>query len=215
MDIIYLGYSSFRIRGKEVALVTDPFDPQMVGLKYPRVSADIVTISHDHKDHSRKEMVSEVKKVVDGPGEYEILGISLIGISTYHDDKKGKLRGKNTVYVIEVDGLRLAHLGDLGHKLSERILEAMGSIDILMIPVGGEYTIGPAVAAEVVRSIEPIITIPMHYQMKGLKPDLFNKLAKVDPFLSGLGLPVERLEKLSLKKEGLGEDQKVVVLEKK
>lgn len=215
MDITFLGHSSFRIRGKEAVLVTDPFDPQMVGLKYPRVTADVVTISHDHKDHNQKEMVSGARKVVDGPGEYEILGISIIGISTYHDDKKGELRGKNTVYVIELDGLRLAHLGDLGHKLSERILEAMGSIDILMIPVGGEYTIAPAVAAEVVRSFEPIITIPMHYQVKGLKPDMFNKLSKVDPFLSDLGLPVDRLEKLSVKKEGLGEDQKVVVLEKK
>ncbi len=215
MEITLLGHASFRIKGKKATIVTDPFNSDMVGLKYPRQSADIVTVSHDHSDHNEVGNVSSVKKVIGGPGEYEILGASFIGISTYHDDKKGELRGKNTIYVIEVDGLRLAHLGDLGHKLSEKVLEMIGNIDILMIPVGGEYTIGPEAAVEVVRSIEPTITIPMHYQVRGMKPDLFNKLEKVDHFLSDLGLPVEKLPKLIIRKETLGEDQKIIVLGKK
>ncbi len=215
MDITYLGHSSFRIKGKTASLITDPYDVQKVGLKYPRISAEIVTVSHDHTDHNMVENVSGVKKVIDGPGEYEVLGISIIGIGTFHDEKKGGLRGKNTIYVIEVDGLRIAHLGDLGHKLTDKILSVMGNIDILLVPVGGEYTVGPAVAADIVRSIEPGIVIPMHYQVAGLKQDTFKKLEKVEPFLSDLGLPIEKLDKLTVKKESLDIENKVVVLGKK
>ena len=215
MELTYLGHSSFRLKGKNVSLVTDPFDPAMVGLKYPRVQADIVTVSHDHKDHNNIKAISQVEKIVDGPGEYEIQGVSIVGVKSYHDNKKGTLRGKNTVFVIEFDGLRIAHLGDLGHKLSERILGEMGTIDILLIPVGGEYTIGPSEAGEVVRSLEPKIIIPMHYNTKGLKADVFGKLENEKPFLSELGLPVENLDKLSIRKENIGEDQRVVILSKK
>ena len=215
MDITFLGHSSFRIKGKNVTLVTDPYYAKLVGLKYPRVSADIVTVSHGHDDHNKVENVSGVKKVISGPGEYEIMGVSIIGIASFHDDKKGKLRGKNTVYVIEMDGLRLVHLGDLGHKLSDNILEGIGNVDVLMIPVGGEYTIGPSTAADIVRDVEPRTTIPMHYQMKGLNPEIFGKLTSVDAFLSDVGLSAETMDKLTIKKESLGEDQKVVVLERK
>ncbi|MFV1917047.1 MAG: MBL fold metallo-hydrolase [Patescibacteria group bacterium] len=215
MDITYLGHSSFRLRGKNASLVTDPFDPKMVGFKFPKVSADIVTVSHDHGDHNQAEIIGGVNKVIKGPGEYEISGVSVIGISTFHDDNKGSLRGKNTVYVIEMDRLRIAHLGDLGHKFSESVREEMGDIDILMIPVGGEYTISPATAGQITRDIEPNICLPMHYQMRGLDPKTFAKLEGVDQFLNDLGLPVERLDKLSVKKESLGEEQKVVVLNKK
>src|SRR3989344_7397522 len=103
MDISYLGHSSFLISGKSSKVVTDPFDPKMVGLKYPKVSAQIVTISHDHEDHNKQELVTEVKKVINGPGEYEIEGISILGYSSFHDDQKGQKRGKNIIYVIEVD----------------------------------------------------------------------------------------------------------------
>ncbi len=212
MDITFLGPASFRLKGKTASLVTDPFDPQMVGLKFPKVSADIVTVSHEHKDHNQVELVRDVKKAVSGPGEYEINEVSIIGLSSYHDDKKGKLRGKNTIYVIEMDGLRIVHLGDLGHKLSEKVLEQIGDVDILMIPVGGEYTLGPAEAAEVVRSIEPKIVIPMHYQRPSLNPETFGKLAPVDSFLTQMGLPTERTNKLSIKAETIGEEQKVVIL---
>ena len=214
MDITFLGHSCFRLRGEKATVVTDPYDSDMVGLKLARLSADILTISHDHTDHNNADLVSGVKKVVSGPGEYEIQGVSIIGIATFHDDKKGKLRGKNTVYVIEIDGLRVAHLGDLGHKLDEPTLERIGTIDILMIPVGGEYTIGPQQAVEIARVIEPVVVIPMHYQMTGLNPKTFAALVKEDEFVNSLGLPSERLDKLTVRKEILGEDQRVVVLEK-
>ncbi len=196
-------------------MVIDPYDSDYIGLKFPKTSADIVTISHDHKDHNKSDAVKDVRMVVDGPGEYEIAGISIIGISTYHDDKKGEVRGKNTIYVIEIDSLRVVHLGDLGHKLSEKQLVAIGDVDVLMIPVGGGYTISPAQAVEEVRNIEPKIVIPMHYQTQGLKPELFKKLAPYKTFVGDLGLPVENFQKLSIKKVTLGEEQKVVILAKK
>jgi len=184
-------------------------------LKFPKISADLVTVSHAHDDHSFVQAVSGVKKIIDGPGEYEIAGVSIIGSRTYHDSKKGVERGKNTIYVIEMDDLRLVHLGDLGHRLSEDMLEELGEVDVLMIPVGGVYTIGPGEAGEIVRDIEPAITIPMHYKTPGLNPDTFGELSSVDEFLKETGLPVERIEKLSIKKSELGEEMKVVVLEKK
>lgn len=215
MDIIFLGHSSFGLRGSTASLVTDPFDPQMVGLKYPKVEADIVTISHDHNDHNRADLIKGVKRVVTGPGEYEIMGVSVIGIASFHDEKKGGLRGNNTMYVIEMDGVRVVHLGDLGHKLKDSAFSEVGDIDVLMIPVGGEYTISPSTAVSIVQAIEPEIVIPMHYQMQGLDPKTFSKLAEVDSFLKELGHSVERLPKLSIKKESLLGEQRVVVLEKR
>ena len=213
MDISYLGHSSFRLKSKDATTVTDPFDPKMVGLKYSGIEADIVTISHLHEDHSRADLVKGTRKIVDGPGEYEIMGVSIIGLSSFHDAKKGAERGPNTIFVFEIEGLRLAHLGDLGHALSQELVEDMGGIDILMIPVGGFYTIGPEEAADVVREIEPKIVIPMHYQLPGLNPETFSKLYGVEAFLKEMGLPVENLPKLSIKKEEPSEGSKVVVLE--
>ena len=215
MDITFLGHSSFRLKGKTATVVTDPFDPKTVGLKFPKVTADIVTVSHQHEDHNQADLVKGVKRLVSGPGEYEIMGVSIIGIPTFHDEEKGAKRGKNTIYVYEMDGLRLVHLGDLGHKLHEKILEKIGDIDILMVPVGGEYTIGPTEAVEVARAIEPKIVIPMHYQMPGLNPATFAKLSSTKPFLAEIGLLVEKTNKLSVKKENIGEESRVILLEKK
>ena len=128
MDIIYLGHSSFRIKGKTTSLVTDPYDSKYVGLKYPSVKADIVTVSHHHDDHDKHELVKDVWKVVDGPGEYEIKGVSIIGIRTYHDNNKGKDRGVNKMYLIEMDGIIVVHLGDLGHKLERKTIEDIGDV---------------------------------------------------------------------------------------
>jgi L-ascorbate metabolism protein UlaG (beta-lactamase superfamily) len=215
MDITYLGHSSFRLKSKTASLITDPFDPKMVGLPFPKVSADIVTISHNHGDHNKANLVKDVKRVVNGPGEYEINEVSILGFASFHDDKKGKLRGRNTIYVFEMEGLRIAHLGDLGHKLSEKMIEKIGDIDILMIPVGGEYTIDASVAAEIVRAIEPTLTIPMHFKTPKHNPQTFSKLATEEPFLKELGLPVEKLNKLTVSVGSIGEDQKIILLEAK
>lgn len=215
MDITYLGHSSFRLHGKQATVVCDPFDPDMVGINFKKVLSDIVTISHDHKDHSFLDGVEGVKMVVSGPGEYEISGVSIVGIPTFHDNKKGAERGKNTVFVIEIDNLRIAHLGDLGHVLSEKILEEIGAIDILMVPVGGEYTIGPNEAIEIARAIEPSVIIPMHYLSEGMKGEVFGKLSQVDEFLKDIGLTVEREDRLVYRKGDLQGEEKVVVLSRK
>lgn len=215
MDITFLGHSAFKLRGKKTSLVTDPYDSDYVGLKFPKTSADIVTISHNHKGHNKAGAVKDVRMVIDGPGEYEIAGVSIIGISTYHDNKKGESRDKNTVYVIEIDGLRVVHLGDLGHKLSESQLDMIGDVDVLMVPVGAEYTMTCSQAVEEVRKFEPKIILPMHYRMVGLKPELSKKLVSYKAFVGDLGLPVEKSQKLSVKKVSLGEEQKVVILAKK
>lgn len=213
MDIQYLGHASFIIKGKNASIVTDPFDPQMVGIRFPSVSSTIVTVSHEHDDHNKAELVSGVKKIIRGPGEYEIEGISIIGIPSFHDKKKGEERGKNTIYVFEIDGLRVAHLGDLGHELEDEKVEAMGDINVLMIPVGGVYTIGPQEASEVARAIEPNIIIPMHYQVPGLNPQTFGKLKDEKAFISELGLPERREKRLSLKAGETGETSEVAVLD--
>ncbi|OGM21098.1 hypothetical protein A2714_02065 [Candidatus Woesebacteria bacterium RIFCSPHIGHO2_01_FULL_38_9] len=215
MDITYLGHSSFKLKGRLASVVTDPYDPNKVGLKYPKTEAEVVTISHPHDDHNFIEGVSNTRKVIDGPGEYEISGVSIVGISTFHDDKKGEIRGKNTIYIYEIDGIRCVHLGDLGHKLSEDIQEEIGTTDILMIPVGGVYTVGPAEAAEIVRQVEPLITIPMHFKAPGQNVSTFGQLAPVEEFLNLIGLPVEKMEKLSIKRSEFTEEQKVIVLERK
>ena len=215
MEITYLGHSSFLLKGKKAKVVTDPFDPEMVGFKFPRISADIVTVSHHHEDHNKIELVTDTKRVIEGPGEYEIGGVSLLGFKTYHDDKKGEERGKNTVYVIEIDELRIAHLGDLGHKLKESLVDALGEIDVLIIPVGGYYTLPPMDAVSVVQAIEPHIIIPMHYQIEGLKKETFEKLENAEPFIKELGFPIEKTDKLSVNKIDLEGESKVVVLERK
>ncbi len=215
MDITYLGHSSFKLKGKNATVITDPFDPTMVGLKYPMQEADIVTVSHQHPDHNKVEHIKNVQRVIDAPGEYEIAGVSIIGVPSFHDDKKGEERGKNTIFVYEIDDLRLAHLGDLGHKLSADSLEEIGNIDILMIPVGGKFTINSEIAVEVVRSIEPSIIIPMHYMVEGLNPQTFEGLEKVEEFVNAAGVPSETVDKLTIKKSDIGEEQKIVILEKK
>ena len=216
MDIVYLGHSSFKLKGKKATVITDPFDPVYVGLKYPKNDADIVTVSHNHNDHNKVDLIDNVKMVINGAGEYEIMGVSIIGIETDHDASGGEERGKNIVFILEVDGLRIAHFGDLGHKLSEKLMEQMGDIDVLMIPVGGEYTIGHKQAVDIAKEFESPYVLPMHYKMPGMNEEVFGKLSGVDEFLKELGYEVERSDKLNIKKELVNHDQrKTVVLEKK
>ena len=217
MEISYLGHSSFRIKTKSAVVVTDPFDPQMVGFKYSGAEAEIVTVSHQHSDHNAVSKVSGVKKVVEGPGEYEISGISIIGYQSFHDNKKGEERGKNVIYVIEAEGLRIVHLGDLGHAISDDLVSEMGPIDMLMIPVGGFYTINPKEAVEISSKIDPYFILPMHYKDSGINEKEFADLEPKETFLKEVGLTVEVLPKFSIKKEDIIENQstKVIVLERK
>jgi L-ascorbate metabolism protein UlaG (beta-lactamase superfamily) len=212
MEINYLGHSAFKIKGKTVTVVTDPYD-ERAG-KFPKdIEVQILTISHEHSDHNQKEKVKGNPFVIRGPGEYEVGGVSVIGVQTFHDAQNGKERGVNTVYVIEIDGLRIAHLGDLGHKLSQEQLEEMGAIDVVMVPIGGTYTLGPKEAVEVVRQADPWIVIPMHYRFEG---ETFGMLSGLDDFLKEVGKSeTVPIPKLMISGDRLPEDMQVVVLERK
>lgn len=211
MEITYLGHSSFLIKGKTASIVTDPFDSKMVGIDFPKVRADIVTLSHNHGDHNFVSGVGDVHKVINGPGEYDVAGVSIFGYRTFHDDSGGTKRGVNVIYVSEMDGIVFSHLGDLGHKLEESLVNTMGDVDVLFIPVGGEYTIGPKEAAEVVGQIEPKLIIPMHFASSKLNKEVFSKLASVDEFVKLLGLGSQKVDKLQIKREDLSEEQKIVL----
>jgi L-ascorbate metabolism protein UlaG (beta-lactamase superfamily) len=211
MEISYLGHSSFRIKTKTGTVVTDPFSSEMVGFKFPRVEADIVTVSHQHKDHNLVEAVDGEPLVISLPGEYEIKGISIFGYSSFHDESQGAERGENTIFVIEAEGLRVCHLGDLGALPPAKVMEEIIGVDVLMVPVGGKYTLGPKEAIEAVNQIEPSIVLPMHF-----KAGAMTDLADLEAFLSEMGAEkAEKLDKLSVTKDKLSEETKVVVLERK
>lgn len=214
MEITHLGHASFKIKGKNVTIVTDPFNPQMMGIKFPKVEADIVTISHNHEDHNFLGIVDGQPIIVNGPGEYEIKGVKIIGVAAYHDSSKGSQRGKNTVYRILVDGISIVHCGDLGHKLDDNQLEMLEGANILMIPVGGFYTIDASVASEVVSQINPTIIIPMHYNTPGLDQKIFSKMTGVETFLKEMGKEsIVPQPKLVVTKDKLPAEPMVVILE--
>lgn len=218
MEIYYLGHSSFRIKGKDATVVSDPYNQVKVpdfGLKFPKVEAQVVTVSHLHPDHNAPELVEGKPFVVSGPGEYEIKGVSIFGFPSFHDGKLGKERGVNTIYLIEMDGLRICHLGDLGEMLSDQKLEEIDGVDILMIPVGGFYTIGPKEASELVTKIEPLIVIPMHFRTDKTGSE-FAKLSTVEDFLKESGVESALpLPKLVITKDKLPEERQVVLLDTK
>lgn len=214
MEISPLGHASFRIKGKQANIITDPFDPSMVGLKFPKTQADIVTISHEHQDHNFPSNIEGAEIVLTGPGEYEIKGVSIRGVATYHDDDKGNKRGKNILFYFIVDGIALLHCGDLGHKLSEDQAEAFPVVDILMIPIGGTYTIDAKTACQVVQQLEPKIVIPMHYNHAKLNQQVFGGLLGVTDFLKEMGKEgIEAVPKLTITRERLPQELQVVVLE--
>ncbi len=216
MDITFLGHSTFKIKAKNATVITDPYDPKMLGLKFPKTPGDIVTISHEHPDHNSLDQVSDIRRAIKGPGEYEILGVSMIGLPSYHDDKEGAERGKNTIFVFEMDNMRIAHLGDLGHTLSDKLVEEIGTIDILLIPVGGFYTINTEQALSVFRAIDPSIVIPMHYKEAGINPEIAENLTSEEEFVKQSGLTLEKMDKLSIKKIDIPEEgQRLIVLERK
>jgi L-ascorbate metabolism protein UlaG (beta-lactamase superfamily) len=207
LDVTWLGQSCFRLRGKSAAVVTDPFPPAL-GPKL-RLEGNLVTVSHPHENHSHVQSVKDAY-VIEGPGEYEVAGVTVRGLPTYHDGQQGAEHGRNTVYVIEVDEVRVCHLGDLGHALDDRALETIGNVDVLLVPVGGGTTLDGAKAAEVCRQVEPRYVVPMHFG----HPALRTELAPVGRFLNEMGVPEsEPQSKLTVQASSAEAETKVVVLE--
>lgn len=213
MEITYLGHSSFKLSTKYVKIITDPFDPQMVGFPFPKQEADIVTVSHNHSDHNAVEMIEGSPLVLRIPGEYEKKGVRITGFEWYHDKKKGLERGPNILFRIELEGISMLHCGDLGQKFSEDLIEEIGSLDVLFIPVGGVYTIGPDEAEAIISELEPKIVIPMHYRTEKHNENIFKELFSIDEFLKKRGVSgVEPVHKISLKPEDFFEDDKKIVV---
>ena len=210
MDVTWLGHGCFRLRGRSAAVVTDPYPPA-IGLKLSRLDADLVTVSHEHENHNYTQVVRDAYEIR-GPGEYEVAGVSVIGVPTFHDAEKGAKHGRNTVYLIEIDDVRICHLGDLGHALEDAEAEAIASPDVLLIPVGGHTAINAAQAAEVVRQLEPRFVVPMHYAIPGLKLELDT----LDRFLKEMAVTSSEPQvKLSVQASSGEYETKVVVLEPK
>ena len=209
MDISWLGHSCFRIRGSHATVITDPYPPSL-GYSLGKPIARIVTVSHQHPGHSYVQGISDEPRQVTGPGEYEISGVLIIGIATFHDGEKGRKRGSNTAYLMEVDEVSVCHLGDLGHVLTTEQVEELGSVDVLLLPVGGVSTINAPMAAEVVRQIEPKVVVPMHYKTAALN----RELEPVERFLKEMGVKeVNSQPKLSFTKPSLPATMQVFLLD--
>jgi L-ascorbate metabolism protein UlaG (beta-lactamase superfamily) len=216
MEITYLGHSSFKIKGKNATVVTDPFFPEMLGIKYPKTEADIVTVSHQHRDHNFIETIGGGPFIISLPGEYELKEVSVFGYPSYHDSKKGEERGQNTIFLIEIDGIKICHLGDLGGPLSPKTLDEVSIADILMIPVGGKVTLNAKEAVELIKQAEPLIVIPMHYKTPQLNQEKFGDLSDVDVFLKEMDATTpEKSDKLILTKDKLPAETKVILMERK
>jgi len=208
MEISWLGYSCFRLKGKSSTIITDPYPPDL-GYSASNLEANIVTVSHDHPEHSYTQSVKGNPRLVRRPGEYEIGGVLIIGISTFHDQENGAARGKNNVFAIEIDDISVCHLGDIGQSLNSNQIEELGNIDVLLVPVGGFTTIGASQAATLVRNMEPKIVIPMHYKTLTLTKELDG----VDKFLKEMGLNEAIPQpKLNITKASLPLTTQVIVL---
>lgn len=215
MNIQYYGHSCFKLTTKpagrgqeEVVVFFDPFDKK-IGLRPPQGQADIVLISHAHHDHNNTESLKGDFRVIDIPGEYSVSGINILGVDSYHDSEKGALRGHNTVFSLESEDIKVCHMGDLGEELETKQMEEIDDVDVLMIPIGGTYTIDAKKAIEIVKKIEPKIVIPMHYKIEGSTVDIEDEKG----FCEEIGnCSREKISRLNLKKKDLEEKKMEVVL---
>jgi L-ascorbate metabolism protein UlaG (beta-lactamase superfamily) len=215
MKIKWYGHAAFLITSDQgVKIITDPYEPGAFGgqLTYGQIKdqADIVIISHDHADHNDTKSLPGSPEIIKGSGSKSVQGISIKGISTYHDPSKGSERGDNTIFTLSVDGMKICHLGDLGHILSEKELAEIGPVDLLLIPVGGYFTIDPKEATRVAEQIKPKILIPMHFKTKKCG----FPIAPVEDFLKGKSNPKRpKASEVALEKRGLPQQMEILVLE--
>jgi len=209
MDITWYGHACFRLNERNIVAVTDPFGEDQ-GFVRPRIRADLVTISHDHAGHDNRIGFRGGPRFFDGPGEYEVKGVFVTGVATYHDGRSGATRGRNTVFLFEFNGLTVCHLGDLGHVPTQSQVEALSDVDVLLIPVGGVHTIDASKATEVISLIEPRLVIPMHYKT----PEEMVRLHTVTRFFKAMGLaPIPPVPGLRVTKSSLPPETQIVLLD--
>jgi L-ascorbate metabolism protein UlaG (beta-lactamase superfamily) len=211
MEIVWYGHSCFRfIERGMAAVVTDPFDSDVVGYEPLKLRADIVTVSHDAPGHNFTSAVKGTSHKLTGPGEYEIGGVFITGVQTDVNNKKSIEKQRNTLFLFDFEGLTIAHLGDLNQVPLQSEVEALGTVNVALVPVGSGNGLNAAKAAEVISLLEPNIVIPMHYANQAGKLEL-DSLAK---FLKEMGLPThETVPSLKVTRSGLPDETKVVVLD--
>lgn len=209
MNIRWLGHSCFLFTNLEgLRVLTDPFN-EKVGYPVPHIETDIVTVSHHHNDHDSVQVLPGKPQIADGEGPHNFSGLSIQGTATFHDAEQGAKRGKNTLFTFAMDGVRIVHLGDLGHLLTTNNLARVGQVDIACVPVGGFYTIDAEQAFKVVQQLNPKIVLPMHYKLN----DTFSlPIEGIDHFLAFFD-HVERLKTLDITSASLPQFQETVVLE--
>jgi L-ascorbate metabolism protein UlaG (beta-lactamase superfamily) len=208
LEIAWLGHACFRIKGRDATIITDPYE-RSLGLNLGRQTAEIVTVSHDTPNHGATDQVVGQPRIVRGPGEYEIRGVMISGVSTAGERTPSGF-SRNTAYAIEIDELLVCHLGDLGKTLTADQIEALKDADVLLVPVGGLCTVSPAEAAEVVSQLEPKLVVPMHYQVPGINLNL----EPLDRFCREMGVEEVRTQpKLTVTRSSLPDETTVTVLE--
>ncbi len=207
MNINWYGQSCFRIESKDRSILIDPFHKD-IGLRAPKINDQVVLVTHEHYDHNSVETADEKSFVVRTPGEYEKSGVYIQGISSFHDNAHGTQRGYNTIYIIRMDGIKLCHLGDLGqHQLTADQVDEIGDVDVLFIPIGGNYTIDGKEAVGIIKQIEPKIIIPMHYKVPGLIIDIDGP----EKFLKEIGMTPEEVDEFKVNEKTLPTDEMKLV----
>ncbi|MBQ8375174.1 MAG: MBL fold metallo-hydrolase [Clostridia bacterium] len=212
MKIQYLGHSCFKLtESTGTTVITDPYKKE-IGIELPEgLTADAVTISHSHYDHDNPSAIGGNPQVIRKEGFYELPGVEITGIKSYHDTAEGKLRGENVIYKFRMDGMEICHLGDLGEECSSELIEMLLPVNILLIPVGGTYTIDAEQAKEYVDRIMPDIVIPMHYRSKRLTIDLDRAQGFLDEF-DDEDVDVCRKDVLEFSRDDLTEEKTKIIL---
>lgn len=217
MLIQYYGQSCFKITSKpggratdDIVLFFDPFGKEL-GIRPPQGQADIVFVSHEHFDHNNVEALKGEPTIINVPGEYAVKGINVVGIDSFHDMEEGRTKGHSTIFILEAEELKICHLGDLGSELTGKQLEEIDGVDVLFIPVGGNYTIDGKKATELIKKIEPAIVIPMHYKVEGSTAEIDD----LQKFCTEIGnCPKEKTAKLNIKKKDLeGKNMEVIIMD--
>lgn len=211
MKIKYLGHSSFKLtESTGTSVITDPYSPE-VGFRMPEATADAVTVSHHHFDHDNVKAVGGNPKIIDNEASYDLPGVEIHAIKSFHDGVRGKKRGENVIFKFRMDGLDICHLGDLGEACTAELIELILPVDVLLIPVGGNYTIDAETAKEYVDRLMPEIVIPMHYRMKDTKIDI----EKVDEFINLFDdelVTEEDTDEIELSRSDLTGETRIIVL---
>jgi L-ascorbate metabolism protein UlaG (beta-lactamase superfamily) len=206
LQIRWHGHACFEITN-DVTLVTDPHDGKSIGIPAPSVSGDIILVSHDHFDHNSVKSVEKIdSKVVTDPRKRNISNIEIRGVESFHDEANGTKRGSNIIYKFIVDGISFCHLGDLGHDINDETVSQIGDVDILFIPIGGNFTVDADEAWDIISKIKPKITVPMHYKIGGLSLPI----SSIDPFLEKNKFKIMKVgNEIDIEKEDLPKEPEI------